>query len=64
MTTLQILVIAFWVVVYLLLSIASLRDALNGEFTIKNGDINNVTATWVAITFLGSLVLITYAFIQ
>ena len=62
MTTLQILVIAFWVVVYLLLSIASLRDALNGEFTIKNGDINNVTAIWVAITFIGSIVSTAYAF--
>ena len=62
MTTLQILVIAFWVVVYLALSAASLRDALNGEFTIKNGDINNVTAIWVAVTFVGFIVLTAYAF--
>ena len=62
MTTLQILTIAFWVVVYLLLSIVSLIDALNGEFMIKNGDINNVTAIWVAITFIGSIVLTAYAF--
>lgn len=62
MTTLQILVIAFWVVVYLLLSIASLIDALNGEFKFKNGIPNVITTIWVAVTFLGSLVLTTYIF--
>ena len=62
MTTLQILVIAFWIVVYLLLSIASLRDALNGEFKFKNGVPNVTTTIWVAVTFLGSLVLTTYVF--
>ena len=64
MTTFQILVITFWAVVYLALSAASLRDALNGEFAIKNGDINNITAIWVAVTFVGSIVLTFYAFIQ
>ena len=62
MTTLQILVIAFWVVVYLLLSIASLIDALNGEFKFKNGVPNVITTIWVAVTFLASLVLTTYIF--
>lgn len=62
MTTLQILVIAFWVVVYLLLSIVSLIDALNGEFKFKNGIPNVITTIWVAVTFLGSLVLTTYVF--
>ena len=62
MTTLQILVIAFWVVVYLLLSIASLIDALNGEFKFKNGVPNVITTIWVAVTFLASLVLTTYVF--
>ena len=62
MTTLQILVIAFWVVVYLLLSIVSLIDALNGEFKFKNGVPNVITTIWVAVTFLASLVLTTYIF--
>lgn len=62
MTTLQILTIAFWVVVYLLLSIASLIDALNGEFKFKNGIPNVITTIWVAVTLLGSLVLTTYVF--
>ena len=62
MTTLQILAIAFWVVVYLLLSIASLIDALNGKFKFKNGVPNVITTIWVAVTFLGSLVLTTYVF--
>ena len=62
MTTLQILTIAFWLVVYLLLSIASLIDALNGEFKFKNGIPNVITTIWVAVTFLGSLVLTTYVF--
>lgn len=62
MTTLQILVIAFWIVVYLLLSIVSLIDALNGEFKFKNGVPNVITTIWVAVTFLGSLVLTTYIF--
>ena len=62
MTTLQILTIAFWVVAYLLLSIASLIDALNGEFKFKNGMPNVITSIWVAVTLLGSLVLTTYVF--
>ena len=62
MTVFQILVIAFWIVVYLLLSIASLIDALNGNFKFKNGKPNVVTSIWVAVTFLGSVVLSTYAF--
>ena len=62
MTTLQILTIAFWVVVYLLLLIASLIDALNGEFKFKNGIPNVITTIWVAVTLLGLLVLTTYAF--
>ena len=62
MTILQILAIAFWVVVYLLLSIASLIDALNGEFKFKNGVPNVITTIWVAVTFLASLVLTTYVF--
>ena len=62
MTAIQIFVIAFWVVIYLLLSIASLIDALNGEFKFKNGIPNVITAIWVAITLLGSLVLTTYVF--
>lgn len=63
MTTFQILAITFWIIVYLVLSIASLRDALNGAFAIKNGDINNVAAIWVAVTFVGSIMLTFYAFI-
>ena len=62
MTTLQILTIAFWVVVYLLLSIASLIDALNGEFKFKNGIPNVITTIWEAVTLLGLLVLTTYVF--
>ena len=62
MTTLQILAMAFWIVVYLLLSIVSLIDALNGEFKFKNGVPNVITTIWVAVTFLGSLVLTTYIF--
>ena len=64
MTTLQILAIAFWIIVYLLLSILSLMDALNGEFKFKNGVPNVITAIWVAVTFVGSIVLTFYAFIQ
>ena len=62
MTTPQILAIAFWIVVYLLLSIVSLIDALNGEFKFKNGVPNVITTIWVAVTFLASLVLTTYVF--
>lgn len=62
MTVFQILVIAFWMAVYLLLSIASLIDALNGNFKFKNEVPNNTTSIWVAVTFLGSVVLSTYAF--
>ena len=62
MTVFQILVIAFWMVVYLLLSIASLIDALNGNFKFKNGVPNVTTSIWVAVTFLGSIVLSAYAF--
>ena len=62
MTVFQILVIAFWTVVYLLLSIASLIDALNGNFKFKNGLPNITTSIWVAVTFLGSIVLSAYAF--
>ena len=62
MTTLQILAIAFWIIVYLLLSILSLMDALNGEFKFKNGVPNVIAAIWVAVTFLGAMVLTTYIF--
>ena len=62
MTAVQIFVIGFWMVVYLLLSIASLIDALNGNFKFKNGVPNNTTSIWIAVTFLGSVVLSTYAF--
>ena len=62
MTVFQISVIAFWMVVYILLSIASLIDALNGNFKFKNGVPNTTTSIWVAVTFLGSVVLSTYAF--
>ena len=62
MTVFQMLVIAFWIVVYLLLSIASLIDALNGNFKFKNEVPNNTTAIWIAVTFLGSIVLSAYAF--
>lgn len=62
MTAIQIFVIAFWMVVYILLSIASLIDALNGNFKFKNGIPNVITAIWVAVTLLGSLVLTTYVF--
>ena len=62
MTVFQILVIAFWIVVYLLLSIASLIDALNGDFKFKNEVPNVTTSIWVAVTFLGSVVLSAYAF--
>ena len=62
MTVFQMLVIAFWIVVYLLLSIASLIDALNGNFKFKNEVPNVTTSIWVAVTFLGSVVLSTYAF--
>ena len=62
MTVFQILVIVFWMVVYLLLSIASLIDALNGNFKFKNEVPNNTTSIWVAVTFLGSIVLSAYAF--
>ena len=62
MTVFQILVIAFWMVVYLLLSIASLIDALNGNFKFKNGVPNNTTSIWIAVTFLGYIVLSAYAF--
>lgn len=62
MTVFQILVIVFWMVVYLLLSIASLIDALNGNFKFKNGVPNNTTSIWIAVTFLGYIVLSAYAF--
>ena len=62
MTVFQILVIAFWMVVYILLSIASLIDALNGNFKFKNGVPNNTTSIWIAVTFLGYIVLSAYAF--
>ena len=62
MTVFQMLVIAFWIVVYLLLSIASLIDALNGDFKFKNEVPNVTTSIWVAVTFLGSVVLSAYAF--
>jgi hypothetical protein len=62
MTTLQILAIAFWIIVYLLLSILSLMDALNGEFKFKNGVPNVIAAIWVAVTFLGAMILTTYIF--
>ena len=62
MTVFQILVIAFWMVIYILLSIASLIDALNGNFKFKNGVPNNTTSIWIAVTFLGYIVLSAYAF--
>ena len=62
MTVFQILVIGFWMVVYVLLSIASLIDALNGNFKFKNGVPNNTTSIWIAVTFLGYIVLSAYAF--
>ena len=62
MTTLQILTIAFWVAVYLLLSITSLVNELNGEFNFKSGIPNVITTIWEAVTLLGLLVLTTYVF--
>jgi heme/copper-type cytochrome/quinol oxidase subunit 2 len=62
MTALQIFVIVFWMVIYLSLSIASLIDALNGNFKFKNGVSNSIAAIWVAVTFIGFIVLTVYVF--
>ena len=52
MSTLQIIVVLFWSIVYVFISYVSITDLIKGRFMEKNGIVNILTAIWTPITIV------------
>ena len=59
MTTLQIIIISFWGIVYAAISYVCITDLIKGRFIIKNDFTNILTAIWTPIT-IAMLIFISY----
>jgi len=64
MPTLQIIVIAFWSIIYSIISYISITDLIKDRFIIKNDTINTLTAIWKAATLAGLVWISIVAFAQ
>lgn len=62
MSTLQIIVVLFWSIVYAFMSYVSITDLIKGRFTEKNGFTNILTAIWTPITITMLIFASYYAF--
>ena len=62
MSTLQIIVVLFWSIVYAFISYVSITDLIKGRFMEKNGSANTLTAIWTPITILMLIFASHYAF--
>ena len=62
MSTLQIIIIAFWSIVYAATSYVCITDLIKGRFIIKNDFCNVLTAIWTPITIAMLIFISYYAF--
>ena len=62
MSTLQIIVVLFWSIVYAFISYVSITDLIKGRFMEKNGSANILTAIWTPTTILMLIFVSHYAF--